>query len=153
MFFKVNYCKPQRRKTLANTRLKILLTVLIVSFFSVSAVIGQIKNERKSISCEYLKVVLDKLSYDNQNRLFQTKSGELLFVVFVISSGGGKSNVKLARKFKKGLDDLLKVEEKYRGLRYEIIEGNPVKGNGRFQVFFLDEKQDYEFGNTIFSCS
>ena len=129
------------------------LVITIVLLLFAGNVTGQVKDERKSINCEYLKVVLDKLSYDNQNRLFQTKSGELPFVVFVISSGGGKSNVRLARKFKKGLDDLLKVEEKYRSLRYEIIEGKPVKGNGRFQVFFLDEKQDYEFGNTIFSCS
>lgn len=129
------------------------LTIAIVLLLFVGNINGQTKNERKSISCEYLKVVLDKLSYDNQNQLFETKSGELPFVIFIISSGGGKSNTKLARKFKKSLDDLLRTEERYQGLRFEIIEGNQVKGNGRFQIFFLDEKQDYEFGNTIFSCS
>lgn len=128
------------------------LTVAIILLLFVGNTKGQVKNERQSINCEYLKVVLDKLSYDNQNQLFQTKSGELPFTVFVISPGSGKSNAKLARKFKKGLDDLLKVEERYRALRYEIVDGKPVKGDGRFQIFFLDEKQDYDFDSGIFSC-
>ncbi len=141
------------------------MILVLLSFISVKAQIKEVqtnkittekaqnKQIREPIDCEYLILILDVMAVYNDSLVIQTRSGDVPVAVFVISSGNGKSNVKLANKLKKALDNRLKFVERYRNLRYEIVDSKPVKGDGRFQIFFLDEKQDYEFGNTIFSCS
>ena len=135
------------RKSINIKKIFLIGFVALTFIFNVNA---QTINREEIIEREVLILTLDVLAVKSHSFLIPNAAGDPPFTVFIVSPGNRKtSNAKTARKFRKGLDDLLKVTERYRGLNYEIIEAKPRKGFGHFQIFFLNEKQEFAFDESI----
>ena len=132
------------------------VTVLTVLFVILTClppenVQGQVKDEGP-INCEYLKKTLDDAINESANSATPTPSGLRPFTIFVIAPGNKKdSNSATSARLVKALYGLLKTD-KYKSLRYTIVEAKPRKGFGHLQIYFMDGVKDLIFDKDIFVC-
>jgi hypothetical protein len=138
-----------KKKTIANKFRLLSIALVVLSFTLIVQAQAETKNE-KPITCEYLKVILDGLVTKSSYSL--TEKASLPYAVFIVSPGSRKdSNAKVALKFVRGLNTLLKTSN-YQPLRYAIIESKQKKGYGRLQIYFIDEVKEFDFADNIFLC-